>query len=143
MAIHHLTGIAEKIRDRGWAQAAQMFDEVSLSIFYTIGNYERGLPELIMIASDQDGGAILDAVCGVMRKNNRLFADGEFIETGYNFPLKALNVSDEVKEKYTPKVGDYYRTNDYALQQIVRPDASGGYELLAAGSKTENSDEEL
>src|SRR5205085_2043041 len=114
----------ERISRDGWAQQGQMMDEETLELSYTIGNYERGWPELMMVGPPVIR-AMLDALCELMRKNNRPFADGEIIETEYNFPLKALNVNDGVKKHWTPVVGDYYRTNDYALQEIVMGDASG------------------
>lgn len=101
-------------------------NEGNFPFMYTIGNHELRLPELLMIGTDQ-GGSILNKVCGIMRKNNRPFQDGELIDLGGKFPLKSLNAGDEAKKEYTLFVGAYYETDDYTVQQIVMPDRSGRY----------------
>jgi hypothetical protein len=70
---------------------------------------------------------ILDAVCEVMRKNNRPFRHGELIDLGAAFPLKSKNVGGEATKKYTRLIGWYYQTNDYDVQQIFMPDIFGRY----------------
>ena len=75
--------ISQTIRDYGWRLMGVLPDpdESSNSLIryipfiYTIGNYECGLPELLMIGCTY-GGA-LNAIVARMRNYNRAFTDGE------------------------------------------------------------------
>ena len=104
-------------------------DESSNSIIryipfvYTIGNYECGLPELLLFGPAY---RTLNAITARMRDNGRAFADGETIDLGGRWKPKAFCANEEAR-KYTVQVGEYYGTNDYAVQQIVLPDTFGRY----------------
>jgi hypothetical protein len=125
--------ISQSISRYGWRVICVIPDpdEISNSIIryipflYTIGNYECGLPELLMIGSTC--GATLNAINERMRENNRAFADGEAIELGGACKPKAFWANDEGRREYTVQVGEYYGTDDYAVQQIVIPDFFGRY----------------
>ncbi len=124
--------ISQTIRDHRWRLMGVLPDPDESSnspiryipFIYTIGNYECGLPELLMIGPGYAGG--LNAIVARMRNNNRAFTDGETIDLGGKSKPKAFRASDEARE-YTFQVGEYYGTNDYAVQQIVLPDTSGRY----------------
>ena len=104
-------------------------DESSNSIIryipfvYTIGNYECGLPELLLFGPAY---RTLNAITARMRDNDPAFGDGETIDLGGRCKLKAFWANEEAR-KYTVQVGEYYSTNDYAVQQIVIPDTFGRY----------------
>ena len=118
--------ISKCIRRYGWQLQGVMGDEDNFPFIYSIGNQEVGLPELLMIGSHRDGSA-LNALCKIMRENNRPFENGELIDWGGKFPLKSINAGDEAKDKYTLFVGAYYRTDEYAVQQVLMPDRFGRY----------------
>jgi hypothetical protein len=117
---------SEIIHRYGWKLQGVLGDEEHFPFIYTIGNYQLGLPELLVIGTAQAAHP-LNLACERMRKNNRPFLNGELIDWGDKFPLKSLNASDEAKEEYTLQVGAYYGTNGYAVQQILLPDTSGRY----------------
>ena len=124
--------ISQTIRDHGWMLMGVLPDpdESSDSVIryipfiYTIGNYECGLPELLMIGHVYAGA--LNAIVASMRNNNHAFTDGEIIDLGGKSKPKAFWANDEARE-FTVQVGEYYGTNDYAVQQIVFPDPSGRF----------------
>ena len=117
--------ISKCIRQYGWQLQGVMGDEDNFPFIYSIGNQEVGLPELLMIGNRD--GSTLNALCKIMRENNRPFENGELIDLGGKFPLKSLNAGNEAKKEYTLFVGAYYETDDYTVQQIVMPDRSGRY----------------
>ena len=118
--------IAKHINQHGWRLQGVFGDEENFPFFYTIGNHQIGLPELLMIGSDRDAD-VLNWVCDKLRTNKRSFRDGELIYGYTKLPLKSLNAGDEAKREYTIQVGQYYETEDYSVQQIVIPDKSGRY----------------
>lgn len=137
MNISFYDRISQTISDYGWRLMCVLPDpdednipitidnfEDKIPFIYTIGNYECGLPELLMIGATP-GGA-LNGIVAIMRNNNRAFTDGETIDLGGKCKPKAFWANDEARE-YTFQVGKYYRTNDYAVQQIVIPDSFGRY----------------
>lgn len=114
------------IRRHGWQLQGVLGDEEHFPFIYTIGNYQLGLPELLVIGTGEAAHS-LNSICERMRKNNRPFENGELIDLGGKFPVKSLNAGDQAKEQYTLFVGAYYGTDNYAVQQIVLPDTSGRY----------------
>lgn len=109
----------------GWKLCGVLGTDEHFPFIYTLGNYECGLPELLMIGW-RDGGEALNLVCELMRKRNRPFRHGELIDLGAKFPLKALNGNDEARE-YAWQVDAYYGSDKYTVQQIVIPDTAGKY----------------
>jgi hypothetical protein len=119
-------GIEESIRRYGWRLQGVLGDAENLPFIYTIGNHQIGLPELLVIGTEKAANC-LNQVCEIMRTNDRPFEDGELIDVGGRFPMKSLNAGDEAKREYTIQVGEYYGTDDYAVQQIVIRDTSGRF----------------
>jgi Domain of unknown function (DUF4262) len=123
--------IAQAISEIGWSPMCVLPDPDertgSLPFIYSIGNCECGLPELLMIGCAYEGGSsLLNTIIARMRHYNRAFTDGESIDLGKKLQPKAFWANEEAKE-YTVQVGEYYGTNDYAVQQIVAPDTLGRY----------------
>jgi hypothetical protein len=116
--------ISEDISLQGWALQGVLGNESRSHAMHTIGNHQLGLPELLMLG-DNRIAPILNAVCEVMRKNNRPFRQDELIDLGAVFPLRILN--DEATKCFTQRVGNYYGTNDYDVQLILMPDIFGRY----------------
>ena len=81
----------------------------------------------MIIGCTYDGGSrLLNAIIARMRHFNRAFMDGQSIDLGKKCKRKAFWANEEAQE-YTVQVGEYYGTNDYAVQQIVAPDTFGRY----------------
>jgi hypothetical protein len=124
---------ADVIRSNGWTTTNVVVCGNEPSYGYTIGNHERGLPELLVVSVDADIAyslemdESLEAVCLRMREQNRAFKNGELVDVGRGYLLKVINAGDDVKSTYTSEVGDYYETDDYAVQQVLLPDEQGRY----------------
>lgn len=96
---------------------------------YTIGNHQRKLPELLVIGNLQpeQQAFLLNTVAGVMRKRERAFHNGEFVSIGGELPLKVVEASVRVHAEYTVQAGQYWRTEDYRVQQVLIPDKDGKF----------------
>jgi len=114
---------AELIDRFGWKLCSVCGDDDHFPFIYTVGNFEWGLPELLVI--DCVDSRVLNSLCELMRKRRCRFWDGELIESRYyKYPVKALNTNDDAG-KYTWQVEAYYGIDTYAVQQIVIPDSFG------------------
>lgn len=103
-------------------------DQDVLPFIYTIGNYERDLPELFVIgACSQAFAEILNELCEKMRERGRAFDNGELVNLGGKYPLKMVDVPMEVCEDFTLQVGRYYHVKDYRVQQVVVCDLQGRF----------------
>jgi hypothetical protein len=98
------------------------------SFFYTIGNQEKQLPELLVI-----GNFKADAMSWLLNElSNKMLAgetmlDGELIGVGGEYPILIYKASNEAKEKYTFQAGQFYGNEDYDVMQVVLPDTKGCY----------------
>jgi Domain of unknown function (DUF4262) len=120
---HFRERIARDIRLFGWHIIGVLPDKDQIPFMYTVGNYEVGLPELLIIGS-LDAGDVLNAVCARMRDQNRQSGEGELIDVGGKFPFMAVNADDDlVKDQYTCQVAAHYSTEDYksAAASCLRP----------------------
>jgi hypothetical protein len=81
--------ISQVISDHGWVIIG-LESENPLSFIpfiHTIGNYECGLPELLMIGPNDE--EVLAAINVRMLNNDRAFADGETIDVGDRYKVQA------------------------------------------------------
>lgn len=94
---------------------------------YTIGNYEIGYPELLIIGNwpDEIVGGLLNVLSDMMLDKAKTFKSGELVDVGLGLPVKVLDASPAAREDYTCMVGDYYKTEDYAVQQVLLADREG------------------
>jgi hypothetical protein len=101
----------------------------TLGFGYTIGNTERGLPELLMIGNFSHGylAFILDFLGEEMRKQGQPFDNGELVSIGGKHPVKIVNAGTEAREEYAIQVGEYYHHDDYVIQQVLVPDGEGRF----------------
>lgn len=101
-----------------------------ITFAYTIGNTERGLPELLMFgAPPLDAQVILNRLGERMRGLNMPFPSGQKISFGGKFPVKIVNVTDErtCKNDFTVQVGQFYNHENYKVQQVLICDKAGTY----------------
>jgi Domain of unknown function (DUF4262) len=101
----------------------------ALPFSYTIGNYEQGLPELLLVANlpSQTAGALLNEMGRRMRAAGRPYNDGERVSFGGKLLVKIIEAGGHAKKEYTIQVGRYYGIPDdeYRVQQVLMPDANG------------------
>jgi len=98
------------------------------AFFYTIGNQEKQLPELLIIGNfnpNQMCVALNQLSDKMLQQGN--FTDGEAVSLGGEYPLLIYRAAKEAKEKYTIQAGQFYANEDYAVMQAVLPDKKGVY----------------
>jgi hypothetical protein len=122
----HLT-IQKNIKKHG--QHVFVIFDYEPPFMYTIGNHERGLPELLFVGDADDAWAgVLNRLGYIMREQRRdAFRDGELVSVGGKFPVKIVNTSARAKLEFTLVVGQYYATDDYRVQQVVLCDTQGKF----------------
>lgn len=93
---------------------------------YTIGNQEKDLPELLMLGNFPPDAAcmVLNALSDFMIKHARCFDDGEeTFALGGEAPVRIIDARDPiVKRSYTVQAGQFYKSEDYDVQQVIVPD---------------------
>ena len=94
---------------------------------YTIGNHLHNLPELLVIGCPMSMGHVVNLLCDRMRTQGTPFDNGGLVDIGGKVPLKIINAHPVVKDEYTIQAGQYFGTEDYAVQQILIPDLEGRY----------------
>lgn len=95
---------------------------------YTIGNQEKQLPELLLIANIPGDmfHLVLDTMSEFMVLNKRRFTDSERHTLGSGHPMMVINARDpKVKLEYTSQAGQFYDNEDYDVQQVLIPDVLG------------------
>jgi hypothetical protein len=97
-------------------------------IIYTIGNHERGLPELLFIASTIEGFApALNELGRLQRERGQGFRHGEIIKLGGTYSAPLLNAGPAGRSEYAVQVGEFYRTDAFEVMQVVFPDPDGNW----------------
>ncbi len=95
---------------------------------YTIGNHERGLPELLLIGPADDTTTwILNFVGKQQRGRGRPLEHGELVHLGGTYPVRIVDAGRIGREEYAVQVGTFYRTDDYAVRQILYCDTQGRF----------------
>lgn len=94
---------------------------------YTIGNAEKGLPELLVLGAFDPNvvGSILNFLGDKMRAAGCPLP--EFVDLGGLFPVKIRTASEAVRSEYTVQAGQYLGREDYEVQQVLLCDKSGVY----------------
>ncbi len=120
-------GIAGDIQRHGRAVICVGGDKDEPPFAYTIGNSSVGLPELLILGTAK--GAPLNALSDIMAKRKAAFADNELVDLGGRVPVKVITVTDLARARadYTVQAGEYFRHDDYAVQQVLMPDRSGRF----------------
>src|SRR5215468_10268600 len=98
--------IEETIDKYGWQSIgvfpdAKSADPVNEAFSYTIGNADKGLPELLFIGSYSEAvGCMLDSLSREMIDRGRPLKDGEFVDIGGKHPVYVCKANDSVKDKF-------------------------------------------
>ena len=98
------------------------------AFFYTIGNQEKQLPELLVIGNFKsiDMCTILTTLSDNMIKDG-VYKSGDAIDLGGEYPLLIYSTTQEAKQHYTFQAGQFYANEDYKVMQVVIPDKKGCY----------------
>lgn len=103
----------------------------SLPFVYTIGNHDRGLPELLLIGSCEGAiGHVLNDLSEQMIAMGSAFKDGDTPSFGgdpSNMAVRVIRARPEVKDEYTIQTGQHYGHEDYAVMQVIVPDPNGKF----------------
>lgn len=91
---------------------------------YTVGNAQRGLPELLVIGLIDNG--VLNMLSDLMVERGGKFDDGELVSLGGPCPVCIIEASDKVQDQYTLQA-KHWAPNGYAVMQIVLPDKHGRF----------------
>lgn len=95
---------------------------------YTIGNAEKGLPELLMVGiGSKTSHDVLNDLSEKMVERGRAFDDLERVDVGGKVPVCVIEADDVVKEKFTIQVGGALGIDDrdYRVLQVLCPDEEG------------------
>jgi hypothetical protein len=95
---------------------------------YTIGNHERGLPELLLIGPLKSYSAqIVNLLGDIQRKRGRPFDHNELVDYGAALPARLVDAGRLGREEYAIQVGVFYGTEEFRVLQIVFSDAEGRF----------------
>lgn len=93
---------------------------------YTIGNHERGLPELLIVGtSDPAFADVLNRLGHIQRGRGIGFADEELVSVCGRFPLRVVDAGEIGRREYATFVGIYYDTDLFEVRQVLLPDTHG------------------
>lgn len=100
----------------------------SASFMYTIGNHLSGIPEFVI------SGLLSESLQHVLNELSQQaiargepFADGELVNLGGKLSVRIEDAPSIAKSFMTIQATEFYGNEDYALQQVVLPDASGRF----------------
>jgi hypothetical protein len=101
-------------------------DDVGPPFAYTIGNEEKGLPELLVIGVSRNGG-FLNILSDMMVERGGRFADGELVDIGGPYPVKVIDANATAQTEYTVQAGVFHGYENYSVQQVLVPDRDGHF----------------
>lgn len=95
---------------------------------YTIGNHERGLPELLLFGPvDAPFLNIMNRLGEIQRQRGQGFRHNELVSIGGKFPVRIVDAGRIGREEYALLVGKFYGTDDYELRQVLICDTKGRF----------------
>lgn len=121
--------MAQTIADEKRQLIAVSGDKKGKPFTYTIGNQEKGYPELLLIGiADDQSGHLLNLLSDRMLEQRRPYHDGELVTLeGAKFALQIWEATKVAHVQYTVQAGQFYGAEDYRVQQVVVPDDKGRF----------------
>lgn len=121
-----LRAIKKDIDRCGQGVVAVVDGEGTPSHAYTIGNANRGLPEILVLGAfmPQRSHIILAQIGHEMRKAGK--PPETYIDLGRTYPIKT-HVAGPGAKPYTAMVGEYLGHDDYTVMQLLFADPLGLY----------------
>jgi hypothetical protein len=93
---------------------------------YTVGNYARGLPELLIVGTDKAGfGGVLNRLSEIQIERNTAFEHEELVSIGGKFPLRIIDTGDIGRRDYAYFARIYYDSDTVEVRQVLLPDTKG------------------
>src|SRR6266852_1690057 len=100
----------------------------ALPFVYTIGNHERGLPELLLIGFVEPNFlSILNRLGEIQRERKIGFRHAELVDLGGTFPVRIVDAGAVGRDKYAVQVSVFYGTDDYQVRQVLISDRAGRF----------------
>jgi hypothetical protein len=95
---------------------------------YTIGNTDRGLPELLLIGDfpSHIAAGLLNELGAKMREDGKPLATG-LVDIGWSIPVKVRQAGPLARSRYTIQVGEYLGHDRYSVLQVMVCDENGRY----------------
>jgi hypothetical protein len=99
------------------------------SFIYTIGNHLKNLPEFLCIGRFAPNAMAegLNVISALQEHHGKPFAEGALIDLGGQVPVKVRKCTDAVKSEFTIQAGQYFKSEDYEVYQMLIPDIDGLY----------------
>ena len=127
--LRHLERVGENvendIRRCGRSVLCIVAEADARSFAYTIGNWLRGLPELLIIGTIK--GALLNNLSQKLIERGAAFEEGELVNLGGKFPVKIVTADQRAQRDYTIQAGQYHGHEHYRVQQVLMPDRNGRF----------------
>jgi hypothetical protein len=93
---------------------------------YTVGNFEAGMPELLITGKIANAFAPLLNHLGKLQRDRGFgFRVGEAVSLGGKFPVHMIDAGEAGRTQCALLVGSFYGTADFALLQVLFPDPAG------------------
>lgn len=95
---------------------------------YTIGNVDRGLPELLLIGDfpSHIAAGLLNELGAKMREDGKPLVTG-LVDIGWTVPVKVRQAGPLARSRYTIQVDQYLGHDSYNVLQIMVCDENGRY----------------
>jgi hypothetical protein len=95
---------------------------------YTIGNADRGLPELLLIGDfpPRIAAGLLNELGATMREDGKPPATG-LVDIGWSIPVKVRQAGSLARSRFTIQVGQYLGHDHYHVLQVMVCDEHGRY----------------
>lgn len=95
---------------------------------YTIGNADRGLPELLLIGDfpPHIAAGLLNELGAKMREDGKPLATG-LVDIGWSIPVKVRQAGPLARSRYTIQVDQYLGHDRYGVLQVMVCDENGRY----------------
>jgi hypothetical protein len=118
---HHIEEFGQHIRRVAAGESAN-----EPGFMYTIGNSQRGLPELLIVGPTDDQFMDLLNYLGEMQRHlGRAFRHEERVDLGAPLPVRIVDAGAEGRDNYAVQVGVFYQTQDFDVQQVLICDPQG------------------
>ena len=121
--------IGETIAEHGRQVIAVGGDRKHKPFFYTIGNHDKGLPELLLIGPFRPD-MIMNVLNELSEKTiltGKPFFDGEQANLGGSMDVTVYDTTIIAQLEYTMQATAYYGHKAYRVQQVLLPDPQGRY----------------
>lgn len=128
--LYLLNRISRAIAENGQFIVATANDD-GRAFYYTIGNFDAGLPELLLVlhVSPDFAQSVLNDVGKIMRERGRAFEDGELVDIGSPAKLKVVRAPASASTDYGILVAQYFSCmhTDVEMLQVLIPDPQGRF----------------